>query len=118
MPGRAELLPAPVPTEIHALVLGSVDIARPEQADIAVLEDGSGTRRRWVGPAAEREIDEMRGHQPEPGPALELEGRCGRLVELGLTLRQPLKDHRGVARLEEEPARFAHVPQLLIAVED
>src|SRR5439155_24618721 len=39
MPLCAELLPYPAAAEVDASIFGSIDVARPEQADVAVGED-------------------------------------------------------------------------------
>ena len=69
--------------KVHALVVRGVDVAGPEQADVAALED---VLRR---PAAEREVDVVRLDQREVRPAFEEERRRRRLVQLGLASRRP-----------------------------
>src|SRR6185369_2325646 len=65
--------------------------------------------------AAEREIDVVRRHQLEPGPALEEERRRRLLMELRLDVRDPRERDRKVAGLEEDLGVAALV---LLPVED
>src|SRR5262249_50166796 len=63
VPLRAELLPEPGPAEVDRPVLGCVDVACPEQADVAV---GKGMLCRDT---AERKVDGVRRDEFEACPA-------------------------------------------------
>src|SRR5436190_1622129 len=106
---RAELDPPLVVAEVQALVLGRVDVAGPEEADVAIPE------RVLVGLAAVGEIDVVGRDELEARPALQEERGRRRLVELRLAVRDLRERHRGVAGLEEG---FRVPPQVLLAVED
>src|SRR5262249_45941488 len=93
---RTQLLPAAAAAEIHAAIFGRIDVARPEQADVAVAED---VLRR---PAAKAHVHVMRRGQGEARPAFEVKGRRRRLVQLRLGRRDAAKLHRRIARLEED----------------
>src|SRR5436305_481897 len=71
---RAQLHPALRVAKGDALVLRRVDIVRPEEADVPVLE--SVLR----GPAAECEVDIVWGPELESRPAFEVIVRRWRLV--------------------------------------
>src|SRR5262249_38661659 len=80
---RAELAPERVASpsraaqEVEALVTRSVDVTGPEETDVAVPE------RRLAGHAAKVEVEVVRRHEREACPALQVERRCRRLVQLG-----------------------------------
>ena len=106
---RAELDPALVIAKVDALVLRVIDVAGPEEPDVAMLE------HVLAGLAPECDVDVVRRHDPKARPALEMKGRGFILVELSLAVRDLRQGHREVARLEED---LGVAPQVLVAVED
>src|SRR3990172_3773499 len=88
------LAPQPAP-KVHALVVGTVDVAGPEQSNVSVLE---GVLLR---PAAVSEIDVVRLDELQSRPAFEVKMRRRWLVQLGFRRRNLLETHRRVARLED-----------------
>src|SRR5215469_6404584 len=110
VPLRAELLPQAAAPKIHALVLGSIDVASPKQPNIAMREG------MLAGHAAEVKIHVVRSHQLEARPTLQMKGGRRGLVQLGLDIGQLTKRHGGVARLEENFA--AVIAVVLVAIED
>src|SRR5439155_6446508 len=91
----AQLLPRAAIAEIDALVLWRVDVIRPKQANVTILE------RMLRGDEAKSHVDIMRGNQFEASPAFEEEGRSGRLMQLGRRLRELLEGRGSVAWLKE-----------------
>lgn len=108
----AGLHPASLVAEVDAPVIRRIDIARPDEAHVAVAEDGLGR------PASEGEVDGVGRRHAETRPALHLERRRRRLVEFSLHLRDAPKGHGRVSRLEEDPTIACDIAQVLVAVED
>src|SRR5215468_5658598 len=106
----AELPPALVAEEVHALVFRRVDVAGPEKPDVLVVED---VLRRL---AAKSNIDVVRSDQLEARPAFELVVRRRRLVQLRFAVRQFLERHRRLTWFEEDLGVVA-IAQVLVAVE-
>src|SRR5262245_667707 len=82
-----QLLPVGVIAEINALVLRSVDVTGPEQADVAVDEGVLGRLE------AEAHVEVMGSNQGEAGPAFNMESRSRRLVQLGFCVGDSLESH-------------------------
>jgi len=76
---RAVLHPPLVIAEVDGLVLRRVDVACPEESDVAVMED------MLVGFAPKRQVDVVRSDKLESGPALQVKGWRRRLVEFRST---------------------------------
>src|SRR5437016_2242717 len=72
----AKLDPTFVIAEINRLVFRSIDVSRPEQADVAVRE------HLLVRFAAEQHVDVMRRNELESSPAFQMESGRGRLMKL------------------------------------
>ena len=82
--------------EVDGARLGAVDVARPEQADVAVPE-APPTRD-----ALQRHLDGPVGEQLVPQAALKSPVRRGPLIQLGCVVVDPAQLHRRVPWLEED----------------
>src|SRR5262245_20571106 len=77
-----------------------MDWAGPRSANVAPFEC------RLVRHTAIAQIDEMWWDEREPDPALQLEDRCWRLVQLGLGVGQLAKRHRRAPWLKSDRRRI------------
>src|SRR5262249_32295032 len=98
VPLRTKLLPQAALAEINAFVFGGVDVTGPEQADVAMRKNVLSRL------AAEGHVQVVRRGQLEAGPALQVESRGRRLMELRRSPRDFFQLHGSVARLEEDLA--------------
>src|SRR2546423_11525453 len=91
----AKLDPTFVIAEINRLVFRSIDVSRPEQADVAVRE------HMLVRFAAEHHVDVTGSNELESSPAFQMESGRGRLMKLSFAPGDFREGHRGIARLKE-----------------
>ena len=87
VPLAAQLLPEPAIAKIDAFVVRGIDLAGPEQADVAM---GKGMLR---GHKAKGHVDVMRWTQLESRPAFQVKGGSGRLMKLRDGVRDCLECH-------------------------
>ena len=83
------------PEKIETLVERRIDVAGPEQSNVAMIE------HVLMRPAFEAHVDIMRRLQSKSGRALEFEGRCGFLMELNGLIVESGEIHRRIAWLKE-----------------
>src|SRR5262249_55008989 len=105
---RADLLPLLAVAEIHAPVVWSVNIASPEQADVAMCE------RMLRRSAAELHVDIMGRNELKRRTAFQVKGRSRRLQQVGFAVGQFLERHPGGPWVAEDLPGAVRLPLLAV----